>query len=163
MGALFAQFSFLIASFGLGCALALGLWRWRRSVLLRAGVMAWYVFGVLIVTLAVRYPPSPYTTPQAVEAALQDDHPHFVMFYSNYCLGCIGTLPAMRAVIPDLENAGITPILLDVNTSPGRDMLKRFSFETTPTYLVFNARGEETLRARSLPSLVAIQAAAETE
>jgi hypothetical protein len=83
------------------------------------------------------------------------------MFYSNFCLGCLGTLPAVKAIVPDLESAGITPILLDVNTSPGRDLLERFEFETTPTYLVFNARGEETLRTRSLPSLTAIQAASQ--
>ncbi len=77
----------------------------------------------------------------------------------NHCLGCIGTLPAMRALVPNLEAAGMTPILLDVNTSPGRDLLKRFAFESTPTYLVFNAKGEEMLRAHSLPALPAIRAA----
>lgn len=162
MGALFAQFSFLIASGTLGCGLAIGLWRWRRSRWLKAGVMAWYMFGVLLLAIAVRYPPSPYTTPEAVEEALYAGQPSFVMLYSNYCLGCIGTLPAMRAIVPDLEQAGIRPILLDVHTSPGRDLLKRFAFETTPTYLVFNAQGEETLRARSLPSLNVIEAASQT-
>lgn len=159
MGAFFAQFSFLIASVVLGVLLAWGLWRWRRSVWLRAGIMAWYVLGVLVFTLIVRYPASPYTTPDAVEAALQQGKPTFVMFYSNLCLGCIGTLPAVQKIVPELEAAGITPILLDVNASPGRDLLRRFAFESTPTYLVFNASGEETLRARSLPSLTAIQTA----
>jgi len=162
MGAFVAQFSFLIATFALGCFLAMGLWRWRRSMLLRAGVMAWYVFGVLIVALLVRYPASPYTTPQSVEHALTQGKPTFIMFYSNYCLGCIGTLPAMRALVPDLEAAGITTILLDVNTSPGRDLLKRFAFDSTPTYLVFNTSGEESLRAHSLPDLTAIQVASHT-
>ncbi|NJR12585.1 hypothetical protein HC776_01490 [bacterium] len=72
--------------------LAFGLWRWRRSPWLRLGVLAWYVFGVLVVALAVRYPPSPYTTPQAVEAAIGSGQPTFIMLYSNYCLGCLGTL-----------------------------------------------------------------------
>ena len=159
MGALVNQFSFVIISLVFGSLLAVGLWRWRRSPWLRAGVMAWYILGVLLITLAVRYPASPYTTPQAVEAALLRGEPTFIMFYSNYCLGCIGTLPATREIIPDLEAAGITPILLDVHSTPGRDLLKRFAFESTPTYLVFNADGQETLRAQSLPSLTVIQAA----
>jgi hypothetical protein len=161
MAALFAQFSFLILSVVIGSGLVIGLYRWRRSFWFKAGVLAWYVFGVLVVAIAVRYPASPYTTPQAVEEAIHQGQPTFVMLYSNYCLGCIGTLPAMRAIVPDLEQAGITPILLDVHTSPGRDLLTRFAFETTPTYLVFNAHGEETLRARSLPSLDVIEIASQ--
>ena len=121
--------------------------------------MAWYVFGVLLLMLIVRYPASPYTTPQTVEAALVRGEPTFVMLYSNFCLGCIGVLPATQAILPELEAAGITPILLDIHNTPGRDLLTRFAFETTPTYIVFNAEGQETLRARSLPSLTAIQAA----
>jgi len=48
--------------------------------------MAWYVFALLIVALLVRYPPSPYITPQAVEKALTQGEPTFIMFYSNYWL-----------------------------------------------------------------------------
>lgn len=161
MSAFVNQFSFILASLGIGGLLAFGLWRWRRSVWLRAGIMAWYVFGVLLLMLVLRYPPSPYTTPQSVEAALVQGDPTFVMLYSNYCLGCIGALPGARAIVPELEAAGITPILLDIHTTPGRDLLTRFDFESTPTYLVFNGAGQETLRARSLPSLTAIQAASQ--
>ncbi|NJR12586.1 hypothetical protein HC776_01495 [bacterium] len=46
-----------------------------------------------------------------------------------------------------------------MNTAPGRDLLERFAYDTTPTYLVFNARGEETLRVSTLPSIEAVQAA----
>lgn len=159
MVSLFNQFSFVTAILGLGILLAIGLRRWRRSAWLRAGVMAWYVFGALLILLAVRYPASPYTTPQAVESALMRGEPTLVMLYSNYCLGCIGTLPATQALVPELEAAGIEPILLDIHSTPGRDLLTRFAFETTPTYIVFNAEGQEMLRARSLPSLTAIQAA----
>ena len=159
MGSFVNQFSFILTALGLGALLAMGLWRWRRSVWLRAGVMAWYVLGVLLLMLALRYPASPYTTPQAVEAALVRGEPTFVMLYSNFCLGCIGALPSTREIVPELEAAGITPILLDIHSTPGRDLLTRFAFETTPTYIVFNAAGQETLRARSLPSLTAIEAA----
>jgi hypothetical protein len=159
MGSFVNQFSFLLVSLGLGVLLALGLWRWRRSLWMRAGVMAWYIFAVLLLALVLRYPPSPYTTSQAVEAALVRGEPSFVMLYSNYCLGCIGALPAVREIVPELEAAGITPILLDIHSTPGRDLLSRFAFETSPTYLVFNAEGQETLRARSLPALTAIQVA----
>lgn len=83
----FNQFSFVLLLGGGAVLLALGLWRWRAARLLRLGIFAWYVFGALLLALALRYPVdagiSPATLAEA-EARLNDDAPTFVMFYSNY-------------------------------------------------------------------------------
>lgn len=83
----FNQFSFALLLSGGAVVLALGLWRWRAARLLRLGLFAWYVFGALLLALALRYPVdadiSPATLAEA-EARLNDDAPTFVMFYSNY-------------------------------------------------------------------------------
>jgi hypothetical protein len=74
------------------------------------------------------------------------------MLYSNYCMGCMASLTAVRDLLPDLEAAHFNTLLLDVNTAPARDMLARFDFISTPTFLIFAADGTEFSRFRRTPS-----------
>lgn len=163
MMALISQFSFLIVTILIGAGLAAALWRWKKaSPLLRAGLFAWYLFIVLIIALMFRYPATPdIHTPEAVEAVLSNGQPTFLMLYSNYCLGCMGSLPLVTDMLPALQAAGVNVLLLDVNTSPAREMLARFNFVATPTYLLYAAEGRELLRTNIVLSLAEILAAVE--
>jgi hypothetical protein len=83
----FNQYSFLWMLAGLGALLALGLWRWRKgNPYVRAGLLAWYVFGALVLTLTLRYPTSTITpqSPEQVEALISNQQPSFVVLYSRY-------------------------------------------------------------------------------
>jgi hypothetical protein len=83
----FNQYSFLLMIAGAGLALLVGLWRWREGhPYLRAGLLAWYVLGALLLALATRYPPGTDApqTPEQVEAMLREGRPTLVMLYSNY-------------------------------------------------------------------------------
>ena len=158
--ALFAQFSFLITTITGGLLLLLGLWRWQRgNPYLRAGILAWYVLGVLVIGLVFRYPATPVGTPADVERILDNGKPTLVMLYSNFCLGCMAVLPTVQAMVPDLQTANINVILLDVNTAPARAMLERFSFISTPTFLLYDAEGAEIRRSQRVLALAEILAA----
>lgn len=158
MSALLAQFSFLIAVIFTGAGLAVLLWRWKTaSPALRAGIAAWYVLVVLVIALLFRYPATPNIhTPAEVEAVLANGQPTFVMLYSNYCMGCMANLPRVQEMLPALVNAGINTLLLDVNTSPAREMLPRFNFVSTPTFLLYAADGAEVYRSHGAPALTEI-------
>jgi thiol:disulfide interchange protein len=158
MSALLAQFSFLIAVIIIGAGLAALLWRWKNArPALRAGVFAWFVFLVLVIALLFRYPATPNLhTPAEVEAVLANGQPAFIMLYSNYCMGCMANLPRVQDMLPALANAGINTLLLDVNTSPAREMLSRFNFVSTPTFLLYAADGTELYRSHGAPALTEI-------
>lgn len=80
------QFSFLLLAIGVGFALLVVVWYWRRAnPLLRAGFLAWYLLGVLILALVWRYPAAPnLKTASDVDAVLNNGRPTLVMLYSNY-------------------------------------------------------------------------------
>ncbi|MCS6836463.1 MAG: hypothetical protein NZ750_10650 [Anaerolineae bacterium] len=83
----FNQYSFLMMIVLAGLGLAVGLWRWRAGhPYVRAGLMAWYVLGALLLILATRYPPGTDVpqTPAQVESMLREGRPTLVMLYSNY-------------------------------------------------------------------------------
>lgn len=83
----FNQYSFVVMLLSVGVVLALGLWRWRKGhPYVRAGLVAWYVFGALLLTLALRYPTGNLSpqTPAQVEALIGNQQPSFVMLYSRY-------------------------------------------------------------------------------
>lgn len=85
--AFFNQYSLLLALVVGAVLVAASLWRWQRGhVLLRAGVMAWYVLGAVVLVLALRYPAldAGIQTVADVENIIQDGEPTFVMLYSNY-------------------------------------------------------------------------------
>jgi hypothetical protein len=68
-------------------------------------------------------------------------------------MGCMGDLSTVRGQLPELQRKDIDVLLLNINTSPGNEMLSRFEFEFTPLYLIFQGNGEEVFRSNSLPSV----------
>jgi uncharacterized membrane protein YbhN (UPF0104 family) len=84
--AIINQYSFVVGA--LSGALTLGaiLWRWRRgSSALRVGLAVLYVAGIVCIRIALNYRTADNTDSlEAVEAALQNEQPSFLMLYSNY-------------------------------------------------------------------------------
>mgnify|MGYP006969528849 CR=1 FL=1 len=64
----------------------------------------------------------------------------------------MGDLSTVRGYIPQLEADNIDVLLLNIHESPGQELLARFGFEFTPTYLMYSTEGEEIFRSNSLPS-----------
>lgn len=155
----FNQYSFLIFSGIGGIALALMLWRWTRPpVALRATVLLFYAIGIIAFTLVMRYPAVEVSSVEQVETTLSNGRPTFMMFYSNYCVSCLAALPAVRDIQTQLVERDINVLLLNIHERPGSELLGRFGFEVSPTYLVFDAGGQEILRGSTLPTLAEIEA-----
>lgn len=156
----FNQYSFLIFSAIGGLALVIMLWRWTRPpVLLRLTVLLFYAIGVVFFALNVRYSRSPVENVEQVETVLVNGQPTLLMFYSNYCVSCLAALPAVREMQTALVEQGVNVLLLNIHERPGIDLLQRYRFEISPTFLVFNAAGQEVLRSNVLPTLSEITAA----
>jgi hypothetical protein len=66
-------------------------------------------------------------------------------------MGCMRDLSTVRGYLPDIQHHEIDVLLLDIHTLPGRDVLGRFGFEFTPTYLIYHGDGEEIFRSNTLP------------
>ena len=69
-------------------------------------------------------------------------------------------LSTVRGLQPELDAAGINTILLNIHEAPGSDLLERFGFQATPTFVVYSADGREMLRTNRAPSLENIISAA---
>lgn len=70
-------------------------------------------------------------------------------------------LSTVRGQLPEIQSNGIDVMLLDIHHPPGQDMLTRLNFNFSPTYLIFDATGEEVFRSNSLPTVDALLAYAQ--
>ena len=68
-------------------------------------------------------------------------------------MGCMSDLSTVRGHIPDIQKNGVEVMLLNIHESPARELLERFGFVATPTYLIFDGDGTEIFRSNSLPSV----------
>jgi len=68
-------------------------------------------------------------------------------------MGCMRDLSTVRGQIPEIRRKDIDVLLLNIHTTPGSDLLSRFEFEFTPTYLIFKSDGEEVFRSNALPTV----------
>ncbi len=72
-------------------------------------------------------------------------------------------LSTVRGQLPEIQRQSIDVLLLNIHTFPARDMLSRFEFKFTPTYLIFAGNGEEVFRSNTLPTAIDIIQLAEQE
>jgi hypothetical protein len=70
-------------------------------------------------------------------------------------------LPAVRGLASQLASAGINALLLNIHEAPGSQLLERFGFRSTPTFIVYAADGREVLRSSHSPTLDEILTAVE--
>ena len=71
-------------------------------------------------------------------------------------------LSAVGELKPHLLNANINVLLLNIFDSPGKDVLKRFDFHATPTFIFYDSDAQEVWRSSNLPVLDDLLALAAT-
>ena len=154
------QYSYVLFTVILGVGLSVALWRWQRPpVLLRIGLLAVFIVAAVGVNMARRYPAPEVSTLAEAEAILENETPTFVMLYSNYCVACMASLPAVRELSTRLAANEIDTLLINIHDAVGAALADRFEFVFSPTYIVFGPNGTEVLRANSLPRLEDIRLA----
>ena len=65
-------------------------------------------------------------------------------------------LSTVRGYIPEIQRKNMDVLLLNIHESPGREVLDRFDFEFSPTYLVYQGDGAEVFRSNDLPDVADI-------
>lgn len=157
--ALFNQFSFLFFSLMGAAIIGFGMWRFKRPSRLIARIIVLGIYGVIAVVfvLNLNFPSSntDFASYSEVEDVLHNGRPTFVMLYSQFCVGCIASLPAARDLENQVEDQGIeiNMLFLDIHTEVGRTARAHMSFNMTPTYLVYNTEGQEVLMTNSVPAV----------
>ncbi|GAB1421343.1 hypothetical protein MASR2M15_15030 [Anaerolineales bacterium] len=59
----------------------------------------------------------------------------------------------MRGRQSEWEAQGLNVILLNIQESPGNQMLEKFDFKLTPTYILYDSKGKEVWRGQQIPDL----------
>ena len=73
----------------------------------------------------------------------------------------MGNLSTVRGMLPQLQEAGIDTLFLNIHEPPGSELLERFEFRFSPTYILWNAsqnevwRGNDVLNIAELSDLLA--------
>lgn len=62
-------------------------------------------------------------------------------------------LSTVSGHIPEIQRKGIQVMLLNIHEAPARDLLSRFGFEFSPSYLIFDGQGNEIFRSNLLPNI----------
>jgi thiol-disulfide isomerase/thioredoxin len=104
-----------------------------RGWLVLAGVMGLYV--------AAWYALRPVTKPamQVAGKAL------LIEIQSPYCLGCVAMKPAVDHLENELRDRLVVR-RVDIRSDEGRQLMKEYEVEFTPTFIVFDVAGKERWR-----------------
>jgi len=145
MQTFFNQYSFVILALGLvgvaGAVLLTRRPRWNDylafAVILGGLIAAWVILH-------------PRQTPlmddaRTVQKMIGTGTPVLLEFQSPYCMSCT----AMKPLVDELENdlgEQIRIIRLNVQQSAGRELSPIYGFEYTPTFIMFDAEGNELWR-----------------
>lgn len=155
---LFNLYSFFWAVGILGLLLIVGLVSWRGGDrLVRVGIFAAFLIVAMVVYSRLQYPDNEAESLSQVEAELRDGEPTLVVLYSQYCLGCMAALPAVRDLESDLRPDGIDTLIVDIHSDGGGDVADYFDFETSPTFILCNAQGDEIWRGHAVPTRDAVR------
>lgn len=137
--------SFVLTSVLLGVGLAFFLARDGLAIVELAGLSA-YIGGCALLFFWLRTPADKKITFDEVatfdQLLQQGGRPILIEFYSDYCAACL----ANRPVLDHLENEvgdRLRILRLNAREALGRALAQRYHLTYTPTFLVFNARGEK--------------------
>jgi thiol-disulfide isomerase/thioredoxin len=104
-----------------------------RQWFVLAGVMAVYI----VAYLALR----PVAHPLMQVAG----KPLLLEVQSPYCLGCVALKPAVDRLENELRDKLVVR-RVDIQSDEGRQLVKQYDIEFTPTFILFNAAGKEQWR-----------------
>lgn len=106
-------------------------------------ILAVYAVVAVALRLALRTPPEALTsfdTLAQVGPALRGRLPTLMEFYSDNCAFCMAQRPALDRL--ERETAGNLRVMrVDVADAIGAELVKRYSVNLTPTFLLFNSNG----------------------
>jgi thiol-disulfide isomerase/thioredoxin len=114
----------------------------RRKALALALVTAAFI----AVWSGLRTGASAYQQPAQAQIVIREaQRPVLVEFYSDYCAGCLAAKPTLDSLEAELANE-LTVIRLDVASPAGEDLRGTLKLYATPTFILFDAQGNEIWR-----------------
>ncbi|MCB9454705.1 MAG: hypothetical protein H6671_01820 [Anaerolineaceae bacterium] len=151
MTSFFNQYSvFWISALVLLAAFIILRWRrvaWRATL---GAVIA--LAAVMVVGYTVLRPgTSDVNSYTEAAATLANGRPTFLEFFSNYCVGCLASRPAVDDIVADIQG-DFNILRVDIHSEFGRILRENLDFSFTPEFVVFNANGEEVWRGHVPPS-----------
>lgn len=139
------QFSYVIIAALALLVLAAGFW-WtgftRRKWLALGAAAA----ACLVLWAGLRTGASAWQDPRQAETAIRESElPVLIEFYSDYCAGCLAAKPTLDSLEEELKGE-LTIIRLDVASVAGRELGRELNLLITPTFILFDAQGNELWR-----------------
>jgi thiol-disulfide isomerase/thioredoxin len=145
MASFFNQYSFVIVSalvaFLAGVVLLSRHPGWREYLALAALV------GGLALAWAILHPRQTALSADAsaIQEMIGSGTPVLLELQSPYCIACTAIKPAVDSLEAELKGR-LRVIRLNVQDPAGRQLARRYGFSYTPTFIFFDAQGEERWR-----------------
>lgn len=118
----------------------------------RRGLGEWIAFGtlfsIIVVAWVILHPRPSYLSEDAAQVVAQigQGTPVLLEFQSPFCISC--TL--IRPLVDEVEQkyrGHLIVIRVNIQSSSGRELTRYFGFEYTPTFIFFDAQGQERWRS----------------
>lgn len=143
---IFNQYSALWMAALLVVVVAVALFRHHRPSLRDFFALGALVTGLFIAWLRLH----PVQTPlmedaQKVQAMIGQGKPVLLEFQSPYCVACTQMKPIVDDVEKELQGR-LLVIRINVQEEAGRQLAARYGFQYTPTFIFFDAKGNEVWR-----------------
>ena len=146
MGSLGNQYSFIIAAAAIFLVAAIFLLsrkpRWQEFLSL--GLIGVGLIAAWVVLHPVQTPLM--ENAQKVQDQIGQGMPVLLEFQSPYCIGCTRAKPIVDKLQADYQGK-LLVIRLNVQESVGRELGARYMFNFTPTFIFFDAQGNELWRS----------------
>lgn len=142
---IFNQYSALWIAAALVLAVAFSLLRHKP------GVRDFLALGVVVAGLTVAWLIlHPVQTPlmedaQKVQSMIGQGRPVLLEFQSPYCIACTQAKPIVDRLERELEGQ-VLFIRLNIQEEAGRELAAAYRFQYTPTFIYFDAQGNEVWR-----------------
>lgn len=146
MGTIGNQYSFVIAAAAIFIVAAIALLsrkpRWQEFLSL--GVIGVGLIAAWVVLHPVQTPLM--ENAQKVQDMIGAGQPVLLEFQSPYCISCTQSKPVVDKIEQDYAGR-LLVIRLNVQEQTGRELAAVYMFEYTPTFIFFDAQGNELWRS----------------
>lgn len=147
MDTLFNQYSAVITAATLMLLVALVLFTTHRPTWREYAALGVLAAGLIVAWIVLH----PRQTPlmddaKMVQEMIGNGKPVLLEFQSPYCIGCT----RLKPIVDELEaeyGQRVLFIRLNIQESVGRELAPLYGFEFTPTFIFFDAQGNELWRS----------------
>jgi thiol-disulfide isomerase/thioredoxin len=112
--------------------------------------------GLLLIFVAVfaflRFGSGDIRSAGEIEVALRAGHPVAVVFYSNYCIACLGAKPAFDGLEREFSGRA-TFLRVNLQSDAGRALAERYRVDTVPTFVAFDRDARVLLQLEGDPGV----------